>query len=232
MARVEKRVTQKGHRKLKVFLGFIIILIIAGAGTGIGLYLKNKNTNKVEKTVVSMHKKVVSKPPVQSSDASIPNSWVSYSNEGGSFSLKYPSNWLLPTTSKLCSADTISRTLYLASSSANLYKCGSASPGEIEVSSVVGDQRTQYELNPEYFNSGVIKVVTLNGVAGTEESGIMIKTSTTLYPGYVLDARVTRYTFYTGNNTYIAQIVNIDNSATNDLANFNLMVTKSLEFHS
>lgn len=250
----------KGRFSKLKFLLIILILSIIGA-TGYYVYLAKKQTLATLESANSVTSKIV--PYVNKSPSvKLTQNWSTYSNQEGSFNIKYPNSWEQPSASsrKLCPAGTFDRSVYLGPNVSSILKCGYngqvITTSQIIVSSYIGDQRSHYELGSNGFSG--VKTVNLgvSGVGGKKQTGVVNNPGTTgstkryssssapsmtqtpvslSTAGLMNGTFIERYIFYTDNNTYVAQYIKMQagtSDSSDQLSNFELMVTKTLQFHS
>ncbi len=217
---------------MKVQKGFtaiegLLILIIVGILGGTGWYVYNahnktadtfNNADQANSSVVKYTKKA--KPAVDPTA-----DWTSYSSKDGQYSLKYPKTWATAAHPELCSAGL----LLLGADAKSVGACASENAGQVEVVSISGDSSKDAELKTGYVS--ITKTsVTVGTVVGVKMVGTASGQVTSGAPGALADGtKVTKYIFYTNSHTYTATYVQLA-SYPNALSDFNLMVTKTLNF--
>jgi hypothetical protein len=243
----------KGFSFFKFVLVLVILAILGGTGYYVN-YAKKQTLNTLDSANAITAKTVpaVSKGP----SVKLTENWSGYSNQEGSFSLKYPNKWVQPLSRKLCPTGTFDSSIYLGPNTSSVLKCGYSGQvvtvSQVVVSSYIGDQRSTYKLNPSNF-SGVNTVnYGINGVVGVKQTGEVSNPAAPKYKSYSSPQASTspvslsttalpngtfieRYIFYTNNNTYVAQYLQ-EKSGSSDssdvLSDFDLMISKTLQFHS
>ena len=221
------------HPFVKTVLIFLALLIVSATA-----YYAHKIIKNTDATLYQANLESQNTVPSFNKGPSIKltNNWTTYSNQEGSFSLKYPNNWVQPINRRLCASGTFDRTLYLGSSALSVLRCGINGPGQVSVASYIGDQRSNYLINNSLFSNIKSKSVGVSGVVGTKVSGTLKSAMSSLGQNKLASGSfVERYTFFTNGNTYVAQYqqnTTTSSLSQTDLSNFDLMITKTLAFHS
>lgn len=220
------RLNQRGVSALETLLAVIILAILAGAG----YYVYRANTKATD--TLNTASNTAQSPTLRRSTAN----WTAYSSQAGQFSLKYPKTWVQAQDPSLCS----SGMLLLGPDKASVGHCGSEDFGQISVVSTAGDNRADYDISksPDYKDIKT-KDVTVSKVQGKRIEATAIDvaanpndSSQALATGYPAGTKVVKYLFFTNNRTYEATYVQKVSGAgsTNVLADFDLMITKTLKF--
>ncbi|MBX4190735.1 hypothetical protein KW794_01470 [Candidatus Saccharibacteria bacterium] len=212
--------SQKGFSAIEGLL----ILVIVGLLGFVGWFVYNSNTktnqslSNAEKTSAS--NKLPSKP--STSKAGETDGWKSFSTTAGQFSLKYPATWA--TATEGCSDGLI----LLGADSKSLGKCASESFGQMSVWSLKVDGQSSQGMDKGGYKDVAKQDVTVAGVSGVRESGVA---SGQEGPGSLTDGtKVIQYIFTINGRVYVASYVQ-DPSMPDVLSDFDLMITKTLQFH-
>jgi hypothetical protein len=214
--------------------GLLVLVIVAIIG-GTGWYVMQANKN-TDNTLNKAGLGTAAKSAKKSSPAPAPKAdptadWVAYSSKTGNFSLRYPSSWLkaqLPSDG--CGVN--DNFLMIAPDSNSLGKyCTDGGIGQVAFDS----NKISESFVPKYtegngYKNVESKSVTVNGVAGTRQYA----TATGQDNGPALGAlpdgtKVVFYSFTTNGKVYTAQY-NQRPTYTDNLSDFDLMVTKTLKF--
>jgi hypothetical protein len=147
-----------------------------------------------------------------------------YKSAQGKFSVQYPSSW--SAVSKGCGSSVI----LLGGNSDAVGKCGTENIGQMSISSNYGDNTGIERLKNGYslVNYQETKV---QGITGFQETGVAGGQTSTQFGGGALPdgTKVVKYVFFTQKRTYVA--IYIQRMGYPDvLRDFNLMVTKNLQF--
>lgn len=223
-----KPINQKGFAAIEAVLIVIILAIIGGTG----YYVYQANNKSTDTQNAAQTNANSATPHKKSAKADATKDWTSYTSTAGKFSLKYPGTWVQPTNKDLCNPDTFDRTLYLGPNSASVLKCATEYFGQINVTSVAGNQPAESEFDAAAFKNIVDKNVTVSGVKGKRTSAVA-KDQPGLVGGYAAGTTVVKYSFYTNSNTYVATYIQApkgSDPSQDVLADFDLMVTKTLKF--
>ncbi len=207
----------------------LLILVIVGIAGFVGWFVWHSQraindtqnaTVQGQGTIVKTSKEVTGNKVTTVVDPTA--SWVSYTDIVGKFSLKYPPSWVKASNPSLCSPGIF----LFGPSKATVGACGSENFGEVFITSVDGDHRSDSELSTGY--QKLVKTdVTVSQVVGKKESGTTHnQQGMGAFPDGVKEVR---YIFYTGGRTYV---VGYDQHAAmpDVLSDFNLIVTKTLKF--
>ena len=210
---------QRGVTPLIILLLLIILAIIGFAGWKIWDTNKKPATKATESTAKTTKKKAITK------EADPTTGWTAFDSDSGVFSLRYPSDWLIPTNLELCSEGLI----LIAPDAASLGKCATEFSGQISISSVAGDSSA--DLIPSEGYEGIVtEDVTVDSVAGKKYTATAQDQETIFMVGGLPDnTKLVRYVFVTGGRTYIASYIQ-EPSFTDVLTFFNLIVNNTLEF--
>ena len=226
--------SQKGFAVVETAL-IIVILAIVG-GTGYYIYQANKKTsntyNSAAKAAQSSPSKVTKKK-VAAADPTA--NWTAYKSADGQFSLKYPADWVQPTNKDLCGAGFFDRAVYLGPDTQSVLKCATEYFGQMGVVSAAGNQVDDYKrrISPVLYKNVVLTPATASHVSGTRISALAINQSDSL-GGFPDNTVVVEYVFYANGNTYVAKYAQVpagNYPSSNVLADFDLMITKTLQFN-
>lgn len=124
-------------------------------------------------------------------------SWTSYSNPEGKFSVKYPSSWKLPTNFESCPKNV----LLLGPTEDTTGICQSDKTSQVKVSSDTGDQLAAQRLHTTDFYDIAESNVKVRGVDGKKYAGVYNVKDDLLPRG----TKLVRYVFYTNDRTYVAE---------------------------
>lgn len=220
-----KKTNQSGFSGVEGLLIIVIVAIVGFAGWWV--YKSKNDINKTQQNTAqaagdaqkAAPKMVATKPAATDPTAD----WTPYSNKGGKFSLKYPKTWVTAALPDACTPGL----LLIGPSSASVGHCGSDNFGEMSVSSVSGDDRSNDPL-ANGFTNVTKESVTVDGTQGTKVSGTAKGQPNAI--GSLPDGtKEVGYIFYTNNRTYNATYIQ-GSSYPDVLSDFNLMITKTLKF--
>jgi hypothetical protein len=211
------RPNQKGFISMEVFL-IIVVLVLVG-GTGYFVYQATKKTND---TFSAAAKAADSSPETKNmkQKSDLTSNWTAY--QGSRLSFRYPSGWI----KTACEADNV----MLGPNEISSGNCNSDKTPEIAVYTAEGDKRADYHLETNYYPDLKKETVTVNGVTGYKESGTFTTPAgqqELIGPGD--GGKQERYVFYSNGVTYIAHYGQ-SSGFTDELTNFDLLVTKTLSF--
>ena len=161
------------------------------------------------------------KPPTHTPDPTA--SWTAYASTAGHFTLKFPPAW----KTKVCPDNP--QTLFLAPKTAALGACQSDFGGQMQVTSIGGDQRASYKYTVASYDTVVTTTVTVSAVTGERQSAIA-KGGEALGPP--AGTKLVQYLFFTGGRTYLATYQqqpsgDVSEDVTSD---FDLMIQNTLQF--
>lgn len=203
----------------------LLIFVIAGLLGGTGWYVWNarNNANKsainadsANSSVAKSAKKVVADPTAN---------WTAYSSKDGQFSLKYPTTW-----SYNSCPDATNPVLLMGPTAQTVGKCNSDFVGEILVTSVSGDKRSDYSLDVKTYPDVKKAAVTVAQVAGEKQTGTYtIAQGDQPALGPANGTKAINYVFFTNNRTYIIQYQQQPNYP-DVSADLDMLVTKTLKF--
>lgn len=215
------KLNQKGFGVVQALLLLTLVTVIGG--TGYFVYKTNSNT----KTILDGTSKVVDSTAKDATNTvlvDLTKDWVAYTNTAAKFSLKYPSTWVLPAKTEICSAD-----LFMVGGDAkSVGTCASENIGQMYVTSSLKSVSSDSELKDTNYTDLKTEVVTANGVTGKRQSGTYKLTNDIGFGPEAGDKRV-QYLFVSGGREYIAGY-NIKASYPDVLKDFDLMITKTLTF--
>ena len=200
-----ERGVKKKNRNLLIKGLLLLVFIGILSGTSYYVYYANKQATN---TLNAANTEAQNSKPVKTNELNVKltDSWTGYSNQEGSFNLKYPNNWVQPTYKRYCVNGTFDRTIYLGPNSSSVLKCGSQFLGQVYVASYIGDQRNEYSLNSDMFQNILTKTLGVQGVVGIKTTGIVnYENKVKTVAGLVNKDFVERYIFFTNGNTYVAQ---------------------------
>jgi hypothetical protein len=99
------------------------------------------------------------------------------------------------------------------------------------VLSIEGDQQKTESIDTTGYKDISSKTVSVNGITGTRYQGVAYgQQDGEGIPGFANGTKVVVYVFFTSNRTYVTTYVQA-NSYPNVLADFDTMITKTLQFH-
>jgi type II secretory pathway pseudopilin PulG len=225
-----KKLNQKGFGAVETLLVLLIVGILGGAGWYI--YQAQQKTKQTlnNTTQGAGESQKSTKPAAQPKDETA--NWTIFISEKGKFSLKYPPNWVQPTNKERCNPGLFDRSLYLGPDSNSVLVCGSEYFGQMWVGSVDGDKRADYSFGSGY-NNVINKDIVVNDVAGQRISGVAKAKSEDDVFAPLEGTIEVHYVFYTNGITYSARYTQVPkghNPSTDVLADFDLMITKTLQF--
>ena len=148
-------------------------------------------------------------------------SWTMYTSEKGKFEIQYPPTWKQPVNKEGCDPSFFDRSLYLGPDDKSVLVCQSSYVGQMDVSSIEGDKRTDsyYNLTTGFSNIKKQDVTALN-VVGQRIEGVA---SGQWGEGALEDGtKVVHYIFYIYGRTYVASYIGTPHDV---LADFDLMVS-------
>lgn len=216
---------QKGFGMVEVI---IILIVLALLGT-VGWYVWKKQNDK-EKKGASTTSQQTNKDNPAAVEEKAPDAtadWTTYTNTPGKFSFKHPKTWVFASNPDACTPGIV----LFASTIEAVGKCASGSFGQMSVSSVDGDMRTNYELKAGTADdNGYIDItksdVAIDGVPGVKYVGTA---SGQMGMGLPDGTKVTQYVVSMNGRTYIANYTQ-RSTYPDALADFDLLVTKTLQF--
>lgn len=222
------KVSKLGQKGSALTALLVIIILVIVVGTGYYVYRANNKAGNTLNTATS----TAQNPTLRHSTAN----WTAYSSQDGQFSLKYPKTWVQASDPTLCA----SGMLLLGPDKDSVGHCASEDLGQISVASTAGDNRAAYDIsNDPNYKDAKTKTVTVDKVQGKriEATAVAVAgnqndSSQALTTGYPAGTKVVKYLFFTNNRTYEATYVQKTAGAgsKNVLADFDLMVTKTLKF--
>jgi hypothetical protein len=214
--------SQKGFGVVEAILIVVIVGILGF--TGWYVYSSQNSTNNIyDKTSNSASTK-----STKNKDQTA--GWKAYSSVAGQYSLKYPASWSTPTNPDACTGGL----LLLGGNAQSVGKCGGDGPGafgQMAVLSIEGDQQKTESIDTTGYKDISSKTVSVNGITGTRYQGVAYgQQDGEGIPGFANGTKVVVYVFFTSNRTYVTTYVQA-NSYPNVLADFDTMITKTLQFH-
>ena len=218
---------QHGFSAIEGLLILIAVAIIGG--TGWYVYNANKKANtsynsasqSSQSTVKFAKRKTAATTTVTPNQSSDPTAgWATYASASGGFSLKYPKTWVTSESATNCP----SGLLMLGANSSSIGRCGTNNFGQMTMT--WQPARAQCGLNSSDWTINSTQNVTVSGVGGLE-SNATSKTATTSGPA---GTSTVQYCFITKGNMYVANYTELS-SYPDVLADFNTMVTKTLNFN-
>jgi Tfp pilus assembly protein PilV len=214
---------QKGFSVVEIL---IIVVVLGLIGFG-GWYVWNRNSTKKSEGTKTTQQAEAPASEAEEEEAPDPTAgWVAYSNEPGDFSFKHPATWVQAANPERCSEGLV----LFAPVQESLGRCASESGGQIQVSSVPGDERPSYAFNEAYYKNKTNEAVTVEGVAGSKLSATVSGMEQEVFVGSWPDnTKLVRYVFFTKNKTYLATYVQ-QPTYPDALSDFNLLVTKTFKF--
>jgi type II secretory pathway pseudopilin PulG len=215
----------------------LLILVIVGLLGFVGWYVWNSqnitdklldSSAKSSGVVVKTSKKKIAPPP---SAADPTANWVTYTSKTGQYSLKYPSNWVAAKAPKGCdSSDGALLLLGGNSSSVGTYCADGDVAGQVYVYSAAGNYVSGSSLDTQRHPDLKTQSVTVNGITGTKQTGTYKSLADDIGSGPINGEVDTQYVFYANSRTYYFEYVQKPGYP-DVLSDFNLMVTKTLQFH-
>lgn len=219
------RVTKKGFIGLELLLILLIAVLLAGTGWYV-LKAKDKASNTYSDADAANSSQLkYNKAETTQKDPTA--DWVAYSSKEEVYSLKYPKTWTTASNPEFCSPGL----LLLGGNAKSVGKCPSEYFGQISVASSDGNSVDDQKLSTGYKDVTTTNV-TVAGVSGIKMVGTVTNQDSPEGPGALANGtKVTKYIFFSGGKTYTATYV-ADDSYTNVLSDFDLMVTETLKFTS
>ena len=212
---------EKGFSVIELIL---ILLFIAAIAFGGWYIYKTKHKDSSSKTSSSSKSESSSSSSGKKSDPTA--GWTAYSNAPGVFSFKYPPTWVQATHPELCNEGLV----LLGATAQTVGICATESFGQVAISSVDGDRRSESVLDPTLYTGITSTSVTVSGVSGTKMTGTAQNQAANLMVGGLPDGTtVVQYIFYTNNKTY-ALVYNQQPTYPDVLSNFELLVTNTFKF--
>lgn len=215
----------KNHKGFTLIEGLLIVLIV-GMLAGVGYYVYNTKKTSDKSLDSASSTEITAAGKRADSGAEDPTKdWKAYSNKEGVYSLKHPASWVQAPNATMCSEGL----LLIGANAASVGTCASENGGQMQVSSMAGDLRSQYELKAANYTDLKTEDVTVAGVVGKKQSGTYKASPDAEGMGPSTGEKVVTYFFYTNGKTYQANYW-IKDSYPDALADFNTMVTKTLKF--
>ena len=183
---------EMGSSHIILLLIILIIIAIAGAAWYVWDKNKDKDTNTTNQNTSQNNNSSDDKSSDDPTD-----DWVVYSNTPGSFSFRHPASWVFAANPEICTDSLV----LIAPTAETVGRCATEFSGEISASSVAGDERASFALDPAVYTSITSTPVTINGVTGTKQTGTINMTSE--IGGLPTDTETIQYTFFTGGRSYI-----------------------------
>lgn len=209
---------QKGFGPIEALLILILLGIVGAAGWYV--ILAKNDTYKSFDSAAETEVKIESK--TESNEQKDPTAdWVAYSNKEGKFSLQYPPNWIK--SSNPCSDDSID----FGPTPETNGNCSTYTSAQISLWSVKG----KYSDTIIYgvgFKNVEKEILIVAGVEGERQIGIAENESERGHSDPD-GTKSVRYIFHTNDRIYVAAY-NQRPSYPDVLADFDLMVTKTLKF--
>jgi type II secretory pathway pseudopilin PulG len=214
---------QKGYGIVELLLVIVLVGIFAFAGWYILDSNKTADTSLSSAEAVSSSTAKNSKALASAKDSTA--DWITYSSQDGQYMVKYPKSWATATHPELCT----SGLLLLGANSKSVGSCGSENFGQISIWSLAVSGQVSQGLNRSGYMGVTKKAVTVNGIAGSRESATASGQAS--QPGGLSDGtKVVDYIFTTNNRVYaLTYVQNV--SYPDALSDFDLMVTKTFQFH-
>jgi hypothetical protein len=165
-----KILNQNGFGAVEIFISIVVLGAVGGAGYFV--WSKNKNTNKQATNNMQTPSPTVtvSTSPTPTPQADPTESWQSYTNAYGKFTVKFPTSWHRQTENlEYCTEGLV----MLGSTKDHLGKCASDSGGQVAigVTEVTTDEYQAGVLTSSYYDNLVSTSATINGVTGMRYSG-------------------------------------------------------------
>lgn len=222
-------------RKQQGFSALMLVLILIVLGligfTGWYVWDSKKKTDDSYKSASDSSQSIPStqkKESVSEITTADPTSeWVAYSNTAGEFSLKHPKNWVRAESPELCNPDIF----LVGADSKSVGRCASEGFGQMSVFSTDGDQKSSNSLkNIDGYGQFSESKATAAGVEGVRQTAVA--TGEVTGPGVPpKGTQEVKYIFYTNGKTYVATYVQ-QSGFPDALSDFDLMITKTLQFKS
>jgi hypothetical protein len=216
-----RKLNSKGFSTLEI----ILVLIVVGLSAGAGVYFfKQQKKDDTQPANTTSQTQTDTKPAETKATPDPTADWVSYTSAEGKFSLKYPKTWVTATNPELCSPGI----LLLGANSGSVGKCASEGFGQISVTGQPSHADCG-DLNAEAWTVNSKETVTVASVTGLKQAA----TAKAPADGAGTDPEGTKILNYCFNNngyTYVANYKQLP-SYPDALADFSLMVTKTLKFN-
>ncbi len=208
---------QKGFTLIEGLLVTIVVLLIGF--TGFYVYKANKDDKKTAESN-SQTTKQASQEPKDAQPTDVTQGWKAFSSAEEKFSLKYPPTWVEPNNAANCGG-----AFFRGASEIGRGACQSDGGPQIQVLSVDGDQSASLAPSTDYSKDIHADDVMVSGVTGQKfvsvaNGDFLIQAGT----------KSTQYIFYTNGRTYTALYSDGAGKFKDAEADFNLMVTKTLQF--
>ncbi len=201
----------------------ILIIVVVGLLGAVGWFVYDKHKTPKTNTVNTKTPKVTPAPVVKDKTAD----WVSYSNNDGQYSLKYPKTWVKASNPELCG-----KTIFLlGANGSSVGKCGSGDTGQMSFDSAPNSEiaASDLEMKKSDFPDLVTEKVTINGIIGEKQTGTFSGQgilSTVIQKGQ----KLTIYILTANGRTYSATYR--FNASYPDVSNdFNTVVTETIQFN-
>lgn len=223
------RTQQKGFTLVEGLLIVLIVALLAFAGYYVWHNQKKKKDDKAASTTSQTTNTSDNNDDNQApAEVDQTVNWAVYTNNAGKFTLRTPTAWVQGANPQLCAEGTV----LLGPTAAAAGRCATdGSAPQIVVSSRPGDVRNSYQLSAPYYTNIQKTPVTIAGVTGEKQTGVAQgQQDGDGIPGLPNGTQVTQYVFYTNGKTYTATYNQLP-TYSDVLSDFNLMITKTLQFN-
>jgi hypothetical protein len=218
-----------GFSVVEGLLIFIIVGIIGGTGWYVMQANKKTNDTLNNAGLGTASKSTKKTNPPSAPQADTTANWIAYSSKTGNFSLKYPSAWATATDPGSCGGSAATGIFLLGGNSASVGKCGSDDSGQITVT-WRNDRNSCGDLDAGTWTMNSKETTLASGVKGTKITATAKDQGSEL--GTVpVGTKTVQYCFIANGKMYIADYTQLA-TYPNVLSDFDLMVTKTLQFHS
>lgn len=209
---------ENGFSTIEFIMVFLIIVLVGAVG-----YFVYKNHHQPVRVITVT--KTVTKPSATNTTSSTTNpyaNWKTYTSATGKYTIKYPETWTL----NECSGDAL-----IGATSAEAGTCQSDSTPQIQISSMAGDERQNWQIigGPAYPDLNTT-TVTINGTESIKQTATLSAGSNNTTGGIPDGTKVTNYIFYVNGRTYLFAY-NQKPAGTDISIDANLIVTKTLTFN-
>lgn len=214
---------QKGFSIVEACIILFILVLVGFAGW----YVWRANQKDSDKAKETKTSETTDKKTGKKSGPDPTDGWVAYSNAEGDFSFRHPASWSQAANPELCTGGLA----LFGANAASTGHCASEDGGQMQMSSVAGDERANYQFDAAYYTGATSEPVTIEGVTGVKLGAtVMGMEDEALVGGLPDGTAIVRYLFFTGGRTYIISYVQTP-AYPDALSDFNLLATHTFRFH-
>lgn len=220
-----RKLNHLGFSGLSAILLVVVALLIGG--TGWYVWKTNNKSDDTSSQTTTSAPESSEKSEAKSTAPISTDDWATYSNAAGVFRLKHPKSWAEASRPELC---TEGLALFGANSD-SVGVCASENGGQMMVYSLEGNRDDELILTDDYYSDIKTTLAEVDGIQGSRKEGTAKGQMSDEGPGGLPDGtKVVQYVFVANNDrTYMAQYVQ-GSGYPDVLAEFDVMVTKTLKF--